>query len=372
MDGRHALVLAHQNLKEQVELLEILLVELLEILLVYILVLLLDKFKRQGFGRRQNFKHVLEEPMDRLVKRIGFLEVLVLLQALDLETVERLACSKRAEEHSLLKDQHMFQAIDKAVQGGQLTKKYGNLALQLNVFDFILDMLSQEPFCGKSNSCALNHRKTENFHMRGSTVPHILQMTASLSHCVIYTVLLAALTAFEETTLTCSHMEMQAAVRFLIAQLPVTTLVKLSTALASANSSSASKHQEEKPLELWSELPCYKKYLDRNSSQDIRPEQDDLIWQLARDKTPYSAGHGPSKECSYCGDAMDTISIRPWQLVSLLLQLKTTGRKGELEVPYNGWELLKGEIQELLYQIAKGAVQLRFTFLALLSTTCSW
>ncbi|KAH3799962.1 hypothetical protein DPMN_153586 [Dreissena polymorpha] len=70
----------------------------------------------------------------------------------------------------------MFQAIDKAVQllgaeqphgplllswavirqlfieggGGQLTKKYGNQALQLNVFDFILDMLSQEPFCGKS------------------------------------------------------------------------------------------------------------------------------------------------------------------------------------------------------------------------------
>ncbi|XP_052220538.1 nucleoporin NUP188-like [Dreissena polymorpha] len=371
MDSRHALVWAHQNLKEQVE--------LLEILLVYWkdfeaspgdFIKLLDKFKRQGFGRRQNFKHVLEEPMDRLVKRIGSLEVLVLLQALDLETVERLASSKRAEEHSLLKDQHMFQAIDKAVQllgaeqphgplllswavirqlfieggGGQLTKKYGNQALQLNVFDFILDMLSLEPFCGKS-------------------------MTASLSHCVIYTVLLAALTAFEETTLTRSHMEMQVLIditakvmaREFIAvnvwskgldqgvgnlfqssllnfPLDFTTLVKLSTALASANSSSASK-----VLELWSELPRYTEYLDRNSSQDIRPVQDDLIWQLTRDKTPYSAGDFRIPSGVYG-------------------QLITTGRKGELEVPiiqwevpYNGWELLKGEIQELLYQVAKGA-----------------
>ncbi|KAH3799961.1 hypothetical protein DPMN_153585 [Dreissena polymorpha] len=65
--------------------------------------------------------------------------------------------------------------------------------------------------------------------------------------------------------------------------------------------------------------------------------RDDLIWQLTRDKTPYSAGN--LKTSGRKGQ---------WELI-------TTGRKGELEVPYNGWELLKGEIQELLYQIAKGA-----------------
>ena len=36
-----------------------------------------------------------------------------------------------------------------------------------------------------------------------------LQMMASVSNCVVYTLLLAALSAFDETTLTRDHIEMQ-------------------------------------------------------------------------------------------------------------------------------------------------------------------
>jgi len=43
-------------------------------------------------------------------------------------------------------------------------------------------------------------------------------------------------------------------------------------------------------LELWSELPRYTEHLDCNSSQDLLPTNQPRIWQLARDKTPYSSG----------------------------------------------------------------------------------
>ncbi|WAR31378.1 NU188-like protein [Mya arenaria] len=379
MNERHALVWAQQNLKEQ-----LIKVELLEILLVYWkdfeasaadFTKLLDKFKflseevvrgcwhlqRQGFGRRQSYKHILDEHMDSTLKQIGSLEVLVLLQALDLETVERLSTTQSFGEHSLLKDQSTFQSVDQAIQllgteqphgplllswsvvrqlyldntGSQLTRKFGNQALQLHVFDFINEVLSREPFSGKS-------------------------MTASVSHCLIYTVLLAALTAFDETTLTRNHMERQVLYditaklmdREFIAMnvwnkgldvgvgslfqtallnfpLDFTTLVRLSTALATANENSASRVSTE--------------YLDRNSSQDIRPTTDNSVWQLARDKTPYASGDFQIPAGVYG-------------------QLITVGRKSDLEIPiiqwevtYNGWELLKGEIQELLHQIAHGA-----------------
>ncbi|XP_052790535.1 nucleoporin NUP188-like isoform X2 [Mya arenaria] len=371
MNERHALVWAQQNLKEQVELLEILLVYWKDFeASAADFTKLLDKFKRQGFGRRQSYKHILDEHMDSTLKQIGSLEVLVLLQALDLETVERLSTTQSFGEHSLLKDQSTFQSVDQAIQllgteqphgplllswsvvrqlyldntGSQLTRKFGNQALQLHVFDFINEVLSREPFSGKS-------------------------MTASVSHCLIYTVLLAALTAFDETTLTRNHMERQVLYditaklmdREFIAMnvwnkgldvgvgslfqtallnfpLDFTTLVRLSTALATANENSASR-----VLELWSELPRYTEYLDRNSSQDIRPTTDNSVWQLARDKTPYASGDFQIPAGVYG-------------------QLITVGRKSDLEIPiiqwevtYNGWELLKGEIQELLHQIAHGA-----------------
>ncbi|WAR31430.1 NU188-like protein [Mya arenaria] len=324
MNERHALVWAQQNLKEQVELLEILLVYWKDFeASAADFTKLLDKFKRQGFGRRQSYKHILDEHMDSTLKQIGSLEVLVLLQALDLETVERLSTTQSFGEHSLLKDQSTFQSVDQAIQllgteqphgplllswsvvrqlyldntGSQLTRKFGNQALQLHVFDFINEVLSREPFSGKS-------------------------MTASVSHCLIYTVLLAALTAFDETTLTRNHMERQVLYditaklmdREFIAMnvwnkgldvgvgslfqtallnfpLDFTTLVRLSTALATANENSASR------------IPA-----------------------------------------------------------GVYGQLITVGRKSDLEIPiiqwevtYNGWELLKGEIQELLHQIAHGA-----------------
>ncbi|XP_053381028.1 nucleoporin NUP188-like isoform X2 [Mercenaria mercenaria] len=373
MNDRQALVWAHQNLKEQIELLEILLVYWKEFeVSAKDFNRLLDKFKRQGFGRRQTYKHILDESFDRITKRIGSLEVLVLLQAMDMETVERLSYTKCFDDHSLLKDKQTFQSVEKTMQllgseqphgalllswavirqlylegdGANVTRKYGNQALQLCVFDFLSEMLDREPFSGKS-------------------------ITASISHCVIYTVLLAALTAFDETTLTRSNTEMKVLYditckllsREFIAgnvwnkgmeqgvgnmyqtallnfPLDFSTLVKLSTALASANADSASK-----VLELWSELPRYTEYLDRNSSQDLRSTRDSLVWQLARDKTPYGAGDFRIPAGVYG-------------------QLISTGQKpvSDLDIPiiqwevtYDGWQLLKSEIQELLHQVARGA-----------------
>ncbi|KAL4219660.1 hypothetical protein ACF0H5_022232 [Mactra antiquata] len=373
MDERHAMAWAQQNLKEQIELLEILLVYWKDFeATANDFNKLLDKFKRQGFGRRQSYKHVLDESMDRLLKKIGCLEVLVLLQVMDLETVERLSHTKQFEDHSLLLNKSTFQSVEKNVQylgseqphgpillswavirqlyletdGMNITRKYGNQALQLNVFNFLNDLLDLEPFSGNS-------------------------MTASAAHCVIYTVLLAALSAFDETTLTRSKSEMQVLydlsakllskevlafsvwnkgldqgvgnlfhTALLNFPLDFSTLVKLSTSLAAAHDSSASK-----VLDLWSELPRYTEYLDRNSSQDIRPTQNSLIWQLAWDKTPYIAGDFRIP-------------------AGVFGELISDGRKpvSDLEIPiiqwevtYDGWQLLKGEIKDLLHQVSRGA-----------------
>ncbi|XP_060603119.1 nucleoporin NUP188-like [Ruditapes philippinarum] len=317
MNERQALVWAHQNMKEQNELLKILLVYWKEFEAnAPDFNRLLDKFKRQGFGRRQSYKHILDESFDRLTKQIGSLEVLVLLQAMDMETVERLSYTKCFDDHSLLKDKATFQSVENSMQllgsdqphsplllswavirqlylegdGANITRKYGNQALQLYVFNFLSEMLDLEPISGKS-------------------------ITASLSHCVIYTVLLAALTAFDESTLTRNNSEMQdlyditcklmgrdfiagnvwkkgleqgvgnmyqsALLNF---PLDFSTLVKLSTALASANADSASK-----VLELWSELPRYTEYLDRNSSHDLRFPSDPWLPVGKGIKPPYGA-----------------------------------------------------------------------------------
>ncbi|KAL3870342.1 hypothetical protein ACJMK2_038416 [Sinanodonta woodiana] len=373
MKDRQVLIWAHQNLKEQQELLEILNIYWKDFEVhVDKFVDLLERFKRQGFGRRQVYRHILDESADRILKRIGCLEVVVLLQALDMENLQTCGLENDFSEHTLLKDKEAFQKVDKLMHlfGSEVphgpillswavarqmfldgddfavTRQMGNLALQLNVFEFLSELLDREPFSGTS-------------------------ITALLSHFVVYAVMRVALSVFDEKTLGRNDREVQLIydvsmkllkrssiaddvwnrglddgvgnlLKSAVLSFPLKfgSLVQLSTAMASANANSTAK-----VLELWSELHYYTEYLDRNSAQDLISTRDSTVWKLARDKIPYEAGDFRIS-AGVEGQIVSAVRRGMSDLESPVIRWAVT---------YDGWQLLKCEIEELLHQISKGA-----------------
>lgn len=204
MNDRQMYLWVQENLREQSEILEILYIYVKDFDLPEEQVLkLLELFKRHGFGRLQNYKHVIDDSLIFLVKRIGYLEVLICVEMMDLEAV--LACIERGSfnDHFLLKDKETFMKLDKVVQtlgsedshgpllllwsamhmfGGEgsdfsLARKYGNAAIHLHVFHYLYNLLMSEPF-NEENS-----------------------MICSVSHLTVYNLLVLILSTFDEHTL---------------------------------------------------------------------------------------------------------------------------------------------------------------------------
>ncbi|KAK6196211.1 hypothetical protein SNE40_001479 [Patella caerulea] len=369
MTDSQKLVWANQNLKEQCE--------LLELLLMYYkdfetdtngFIDLVEKFKKHGFGWRQNYRHILDEGADTYVKRIGYLEVLVLIEALDMENAVRCKEDESFAEHTTLKDQASYQKLRKVFKelGNQQIhsplllswammchlftdeesashelKTFGNQALQLHVFEFIDELLSCEPFNGKN-------------------------IIASISHYIIYTLFYAVLSAFHENTLGVTEI-LYSIISKLIKQdfiaeeilqkdlnvgvgslyqssmtlfpLEFNRFLQLNICLASASTISAKK------VKLYLQrLNYYTEYLDNNHPQDLQPTEQDSVFRLVNNKMPY--------------DTADMIINR--SSVGQILPLG--GGKGEMGGPiiqwqtsYNGWQLLMCEIKYLLTQVSHGA-----------------
>ncbi|KAL5011424.1 hypothetical protein ScPMuIL_009975 [Solemya velum] len=371
MNERQALVWAQQNLKEQCE--------LLQILFVYYkdfetdlngIIDLIERFKQHGFGRHQKYKHILEESSEKFLRRICYLEVLVLLELLDIENIYHSSKENNLADHIFLKDKTTFQKLDRVMQDlnkevayGPLllswsvirqlyldeddfvtTRKFGNLALQLNVFEFMSLMLETEPFCGKTT-------------------------VASFSHYVVYTTLFTTLAVYDENTLG-GHRDseilyevsakllkkefvatdfwqkgldeglgtlFQSAIEWF--PLDFSTLLRFSVALATG-----SKESAKKIMAVWKRLPRYTEYLDRNSSQDLVQTADSALWQLAREKLPYIIGEFRIPTGVY-GQIIQTSGQSDSQGSPVI----------QWEFAFNGWQLLECEVEELLHQISQGS-----------------
>ncbi|OWF39494.1 Nucleoporin NUP188-like protein [Mizuhopecten yessoensis] len=319
MTERQAHVWAHQNLLEQCELLEILVIFLKDIEInTDQAINLVEMFKRHGFGRHQKYKHILEDPAEPFIKKIGHLEMLILLETLDLEMVHGCTHLGSFDGHCILKDPNSFKRLDEVIQtlgsdpshgplllswvairmvyptatDNAITRKMGNSALALRVFDVLYEILNTEPFTSKTS------------------------FVSSVAHYVVYNMLVNLLSAFDEGSLG-GEREIQvlyANICKLLKQefvsedfwnkgleeglgsvfhssrlkfpLDFGSLVRFSTSLASSGIDSA-----RKIVEVWRKLPCYTEFLDRNAVSDINQTKDPLIWQLARNKIPYPGGN---------------------------------------------------------------------------------
>ncbi|XP_069122496.1 nucleoporin NUP188-like [Argopecten irradians] len=369
MTERQAHVWAHQNLLEQCELLEILVIFLKDLEMdTDQAISLIEMFKRHGFGRHQKYKHILEDSAEPFIRRIGHLEMLILLESLDLEMVHGCTHLGSFDGHCILKDPSSFKRLDEVMQtlGSDpchaplllswaairmvyptetdiaLTRKMGNSALALRVFDVLYDILSSEPFTNKTS------------------------FVSSVAHYIVYNMLVNLLSTFDEGSLGGERETkvLYASICKLLKQefvaedfwnkgleeglgsafhssrlkfpLDFGNLVRLSTSLASSGVDGA-----QKVLEVWTKLPCYTEFLDRNSVSDLHQTKDPLVWQLARNKIPYQGGTfkidaGTFGQC-LPGKREDNESpIIQWDL------------------EYNGWELVLCEIETLLQQISLG------------------
>ncbi|XP_072287840.1 nucleoporin NUP188 isoform X3 [Pyxicephalus adspersus] len=172
-----------QCLQEQAMLLEIIFLYYAYFAIPPVSLLSLTKlFAEQGFGRRQQNRHLVEQNLDPLIDRIGYIEVLILLEGVDMDTLQECALKDNVEhplsrEHQICKDmdqilltfgdnphhapvllawallQHTLGTDD----ASPAIRKMGNTALQLHVFQYLTKMLqglgSGEHSCTSSTAC---------------------------------------------------------------------------------------------------------------------------------------------------------------------------------------------------------------------------
>ncbi|KAI0231260.1 Nucleoporin NUP188-like protein [Lamellibrachia satsuma] len=175
MNDQQASLWMLQNLREQCELLEI-------FILFYKncecpaeqIVEFAAKFKRQAFGRRQLNKHLLDVSAESLLDRIGFLQVMLLVEGMNLEEMLKCCANISLTDHHVFKSKD-FSSLNKllsalgdnachgplllmwsAVQqlwdphATTVIKKLGNKAMELRVFTYLKTHLEQDPFSGKT------------------------------------------------------------------------------------------------------------------------------------------------------------------------------------------------------------------------------
>ncbi|XP_064649346.1 nucleoporin NUP188-like isoform X2 [Lineus longissimus] len=362
MNERQACIWLVQNLREQCELLEI-------ILLFYKdfqhqakdLLSTFTQFKKQGFGKHQTNKHLLDESMELLVARIGYLQVLVVLEALDFESFYKCYESDTVKEHHIIKSA-VYKELDKLFcslgdhqvhaplvlawtvirqiahpeDEPMITRKLGNVSLQLNVFGYLLALLESGPFDGKS-------------------------VVSTISSNVLYGLLSLVLSVFREDTLGDTGTLYAVVIKLLkrpdlssdlwekgldvsvgmLVQSAVDSfplnfnhLVRLCTSLATDSIDGA-----EKVFDLMSALPVYTEFLDQNRSSDFRLTADNEL-MLMRDRRLYhtiAADFIIPKETQGQLLSTDKIPIVQWQF------------------RYSGWQILTGEVAQLLQQMALGS-----------------
>ncbi|XP_014681230.1 PREDICTED: nucleoporin NUP188 homolog [Priapulus caudatus] len=192
------------NLKEQLELLQIMLLYYKdETMLPESFLRLLALFKRQGFGQRQENKHLLETASKTLLTIIGNVQVLILLKGIHLEWLFQ--CQDRDSEPSeyhLLASEDVLRKINNCMEGmGEVqphgpvllawglahyvtqaprgtvvARRLGRIALQCDAFEYLLRMLRTAPFSGNT-------------------------VVATLSKQTVYSLLQILLQCFDEETL---------------------------------------------------------------------------------------------------------------------------------------------------------------------------
>lgn len=147
---------ALQYLREQMLLLEIMLLYYKEFVVPAKSLLELAKlFQSQGFGMKQVNRHLFEGQAEVLLPHISYLQVLILIVSLDLESLRKLIQEDSCARHHLLQEKDTLEALDNLFISWGDQPHHGPVMLAWAVFRYVTMEASQELFVRRIGSKAL-------------------------------------------------------------------------------------------------------------------------------------------------------------------------------------------------------------------------
>ncbi|XP_068699835.1 nucleoporin NUP188-like isoform X3 [Montipora foliosa] len=194
---------AQQYVREQILLLEILLLYYKEFVVPAKSLLELAKlFQSQGFGRKQVNRHLFEGQSDGLLLHIGYLQVLILIVSMDLESLRKLMQEDSSSRHHLVQDKDKLKALDEVFISWGDQPHHGPVMLAWAVFRFVTVDAAQEQFVRKIGSKALQCSVFQ--YLLGLLKSEEISRSSPVSNTcksLIYGLMVVVLALFHEDTL---------------------------------------------------------------------------------------------------------------------------------------------------------------------------
>ncbi|XP_033122077.1 nucleoporin NUP188 homolog [Anneissia japonica] len=365
MTDRQSLKWSLQCLREQCELLEIILLYFKSFEATEKRILSLIKlFQKQGFGTRQTNKHLYDgdTTADQLMNRLGFNCCLIILECLDLYHFLGETTHERTSKHKLVSCKETFNDLNKLVgslgniihygplilawtslhaaafpdKDPEFVQRLGQSALQLQVFQYLYTMLNLAPFSSDA-------------------------VLSPLSHTIVYGLLNLVLSVFDEQTLgsthilvhlTCQLLEQKhlcetfweedvdggmamllhsATMKFPMEFSPLLQLLK---AMATSGT--------KKVYEYLNHLPHFTELLDNNKADEIKSMKQAGIWTRVTDKILFLKADGSN---SFVIPALTT---------GVIFEQNTGDHLIRWDYEYSGWFLFSCQMENFLESIIQG------------------
>ncbi|XP_069465303.1 nucleoporin NUP188 isoform X2 [Ambystoma mexicanum] len=321
-------------------------------------------FKEQGFGRRQTNRHLVDDTMDSTVERIGYFSSLILVQGMDMYTLQQCALDDRTQEHPFASAEEVCQDMDRLLLtfgdiphhapvllawallrhtlnpdgASPVIRRMGSLAIQMNVFPYLTQLLRALGSGGNN-------------------------YTASTVCLCIYGLLSFVLTSLEENTLGKQQDMIDTACEVLAApSLPelfwstepstglgilldsvcgmfphrLSPLLQLLTALVSDKSTAKKVYSFLDKMSFYTELYKHK-------PNDVAAHDDETLWRRQAPKLLYALGVGQTN-----------LRIPQGTLGQVILE--DHAYLVRWEYSYSSWTLFTCEIEMLLHVVSTADV----------------
>ncbi|XP_040261568.1 nucleoporin NUP188 isoform X1 [Bufo bufo] len=320
-------------------------------------------FREQGFGRRQQNRHLVEQSLDPLIDRIGYFEVLILLEGIDTDSLQDYLF-KDDLEHPFTNEQQFCKDMDNILltfgdiphhapvllawallrhtlspdEAATTVRKMGSVAVQLHVFKYLTSML--RALGSGENNC-----------------------TTSTACLCVYSLLCFALTSMEEHTLGKQQDIIDAACQVLTAPnlsdlfwnsdtsiglgilldsvctmfpYQLSPLLQLFTALVS------NKSTAKKAYNFLDKMAFYTEHY-KHKPHDVMSHDDETLWRRQTTKLLYALGMGQTN-----------LRISPGTVGQVICDER--GFFVRWEYSYSSWTLFTCEVEMLLHVVSTADV----------------